>query len=65
MNRIHLNTKDLEIINAIVQENEISVFELIMTSNSGIGYSIDLEYSTELHGRDATVRIPVTGPENW
>ena len=65
MNRIHLNTKDLEIINAIVQENEISVFELIMTSESGIGYTIDLEYSTELYGRDATIRIPVTGPENW
>jgi hypothetical protein len=65
MNRIHLNTKDLEIINAIVQEHEISVFELIMTSNSGIGYTLDLEYSTHLHGRDATITVPVTGPENW
>jgi hypothetical protein len=63
---ITLTPNDLEIINAIVQENDIKYgFNLVMTSGSGIGYTLDLEYETELNGRDVTVKVPVTGVENW
>ena len=63
---IMLTPSDLEIITKIVEENDIKYsFKLIYEGGSGIGYTLDLEYTTELNGREATVKIPVTGVENW
>ncbi len=60
-----LNKTDLEVINAIVQENNISYFKLIQQSGSGIGYITDLEFETEINGRVATVRMPVSDEDQW
>ena len=60
-----VNKTDLEIINAIVKENNITWFKLYQESGSGIGYTTDLEFETEINGRIATVKIPVSTEDNW
>jgi len=65
MNNIIISKLDLEIINCIVKENDISWFKLYQESGSGIGYTTDLEYETEINGRAATVKIPVATEDNW
>ena len=66
MNKISITPQDLEIINQIVKENDIKYkFDLVLTSGSGIGYTLDLEFETELNGRDVTIKVPVCGVENW
>jgi hypothetical protein len=66
MTKILMNQADLDIIQQIVKENDIKTNFWVHYSNaSGIGYSLDLEYVTELNGREATVKIVVTDEENW
>jgi len=60
-----INKTDLEIINCIVKENDITWFKLHQKSSSGIGYTTDLEYETEVNGRPATITIPVATQDNW
>ena len=60
-----LNKTDLEVINKIVEENNISYFKLHQESGSGIGYITDLEFETEINGRVATVRMPVSTEDQW
>lgn len=60
-----INKTDLEVINAIVQENNISYFKLHQESGAGIGYITDLEFETEINGRLATVRMPVSDEDQW
>jgi len=60
-----INKTDLEIINNIVKENNIHWFKLYQESGSGIGYITDLEFETEINGRTATVRIPVSTEDQW
>ncbi len=60
-----LNKTDLEVINAIVQENNISYFKLIQQSGAGIGYITDLEFETDINGRVATVKMPVSDEDQW
>jgi hypothetical protein len=66
MTKIMMNLADLEIVNKIVEENGIDYnFWIVYTDASGIGYTLDLEYETEINGRHATIRIPIAGVENW
>jgi len=66
MKRFYISKKEIEIINKIIEENDIhGAFELIHDDSSGIGYTLDLEFETEVNGRYATIRIPVTTVENW
>ena len=60
-----MTATDLATINQIVQENNLNGFDIVMTSGSGIGYRLDLEFETKLHDREVTVRVPVSGVENW
>jgi|APFre7841882793_1041355.scaffolds.fasta_scaffold11181_2 hypothetical protein len=66
MNTImRLSTLDLAAIREIVLENKISAFDLIKDNSSGIGYTIDIQFESEMNGRDAIVRIPVRGTKEW
>ena len=66
MQKILLNLRDLEIIQKIVDENQVRVFELNQgDTDNGIGYTLDIEFDTELHGRLVRVRVPVTTVEDW
>jgi hypothetical protein len=60
-----ISKRDLEVINCIVKENDISWFKLFQESGSGIGYITDLEFETEINGRVATVKMPVSDEDNW
>jgi hypothetical protein len=63
---IYLNPEELAIIQRIMEENDIKyAVKLIYNDGSGIGSTLDVEFDTEVNGRQATVRIPVTGVENW
>ena len=63
---IYITPEELKIIQTIIIENNITyAFKLIHDSSSGIGSTLDIEFDTDMNGREATVRIPVTGAENW
>lgn len=60
-----LNRTDLGKINDIVNEFEVNSFKLIYDKTSGIGYTIDLEYTAAMKSRQVLVRIPIVGTESW
>jgi hypothetical protein len=63
---IYMTPEDLEIIQKVIAENSIkSAFKLIYDNGSGIGSTLDLEFDADVHGREATIRIPISGVENW
>lgn len=65
MTVVTINSDDLKIINEIVKENNLNVFDILVDQSSGIGYNVDIEYECEINGRSAKVRIPVCGSEKW
>jgi hypothetical protein len=48
-----------------MSESEIDYLYLDYNSDSGIGYTLDIEYDTYIHDRKAIVRIPITNNEDW
>jgi hypothetical protein len=57
--------QDLEVLIQVIKENNIQHFTLKQQSESGIGYSTQVEYDTYINGREARVSIPITDMENW
>jgi hypothetical protein len=65
-NYILMSIQDLEVLLQVVKENNVSgVFKLVQDNSSGIGYSTDIEFDKDLHGRLAVVRVPIAGSDNW
>lgn len=63
---IYINPKELAIVQKIMEENGITyAVKLIYTNDSGIGSILNVEFDTEVNGREAVVRIPVSGVESW
>ena len=63
---IVINKEDLAIMQKIIEENQIvGSFTLHYENGSGIGYCLDLEFDTEVHGRLAKISIPVANEDNW
>lgn len=63
---IVINKADLDIMQKIIEENQIvGAFTLHYENGSGIGYCLDLEFDTEVHGRLAKIRIPIANEDNW
>lgn len=63
---IIINKEDLNIMQKIIEENQIAgSFTLHYENGSGIGYCLDLEFDTEVHGRLAKITVPVAGTDNW
>lgn len=65
MNKIILSANDIKEITKVIEEYKVDYFTLIRNDVSAIGYSLDLEYSTEINGRMCTVIVPVVGIEEW
>jgi hypothetical protein len=65
MNKIILSANDIKEIAKVIEEYKVDYFTLIRNDVSAIGYSLDLEYSTEINGRMCTVIVPVVGIEEW
>ena len=63
---IVIRKEDLDIMQRIIEENSIvGAFTLHYENGSGIGYCLDLEFDTAVHGRLAKITIPVANEENW
>ena len=63
---IMMTSQDLEILNKVIQENNVTgVFKLVQDNSSGIGYTTDIEFDADLHGRLAVIRVPIAGVEDW
>lgn len=68
MTEINLNRADIEEVVKVLKEYpDIQAFKLIRRGESGIGYCVDLEYTTMSgpNGRPTVVRVEVAGVENW
>ena len=64
--RMFLNTREIETINKIIEENNIDdSFELISTQGSGIGSNLDIEFQADVNGRTAIITIPITTEQDW
>lgn len=66
MKKIMMNPADIELISKVIKENNITGnFKVISTDDSGIGYTLDLEFQTEVNNRVCTVLVPICGVDNW
>lgn len=65
MTKMMMNPGDVQVIQEIITENNITGNFELMYTNGGIGYTIDLMYETDLNNRDVKITIPVCGSENW
>jgi hypothetical protein len=63
--RIYVTKREIDIISKIISESEIDYLYLDYNSDSGIGYTLDIEYDTYINDRKAIVRIPITNDEDW
>jgi len=64
MSKIALNKSDIEEITRVINDHGIQYFNLVYKQNA-IGYTVDLEYNTEINGRMCRVIVPVVGVEEW
>ena len=62
---MRLSKIDIDVIDDIVIENKLGSFELISDSSSGIGCTLDIQFDSEINGRDAVIRIPVRSTAEW
>lgn len=66
MLKMCITPEEIKKIQTILNENNIEhPFVLIYDNSSGIGATLDLEFDTKVNGRDATIRIPISGVESW
>jgi hypothetical protein len=62
---IILNKADVQELLKVLDEFKIDSFKLIKHDTSGIGYTLDIEYSHKLNDRMVETRISVVGTDNW
>ena len=67
MKQIDIHKKDIEIIQAIIQENDVHAFSLITENEeSGIGYCLYMEFQHKFpNGRIGTARLTITDENDW
>jgi hypothetical protein len=64
--RINLNVVDLQRLNKWIVENpEVQYFEIIVPDESGIGSTIEVEYTHVTKGYPTKTRVEISGVENW
>lgn len=65
MIKITLNKADIVEITKTLIRFDIDHFTLIKNDESGIGYTLDIEYETRMQDAKVKVTVPVVGVENW
>lgn len=60
-----LTRADVRELLATLDRFDVDSFELTKDARSGIGYTLDIEYSTQIKDTMVTVRIPVVGTDSW
>lgn len=63
--KINLNRSDIRELLKTLEKFDIDSFELIKHDESGIGYTLDIEYAYRLESQLVTVRMPVVGVDSW
>ena len=62
---ITLNRAEVRELLATLDRFDVDSFKLTKDARSGIGYSLDIEYSTQLNDTMVTIRVPVVGEDTW
>ena len=62
---ITLNRAEVRELLATLDRFDVDSFELTKDARSGIGYTLDIEYSTQLNDTMVTIRVPVVGVDTW
>jgi hypothetical protein len=62
---VRLNVFELDKIKQICESAGTEYFTLEQSTGSGIGSILTLSYDTEIADFPATVKVEVTGVENW
>ena len=62
---ITLNRAEVRELLATLDRFDVDSFELTKDARSGIGYTLDIEYSTQLNDTMVTIRVPVVGEDTW
>lgn len=62
---VRLNVFELDKIKTICESAGVEYFTLEQNVSSGIGSILTLSYDTEIADYPATVKIEVSGVENW
>jgi hypothetical protein len=66
MNRLQINIADLKVINELVEKHNIKQgFDLIYENHSGIGYTLEMEWNTEIHGTPLRVTATIVDETDW
>lgn len=66
MAKVNLTQRNLKEILAVISENEIDTpIVVIEEGESGIGSILSVEFKKDLHGREASIRIEISGVNNW
>lgn len=65
MKTVNLNKRELDLINQIAEENDLTFFSLIQQGDNGIGQTLDMKFHMELHGRSVEAIVPITTVEDW
>lgn len=63
--KIPMTREDIELINAVVEENDLNTFYLVIENGSGIGSIMSVELDIDINGRKAKAYIPIAGVEKW
>ena len=63
--KIPMTREDIELISAVVEENDLNTFYLVIENGSGIGSTMSVELDVDINGRKAKAYIPIAGVEKW
>ena len=63
--KMTLTRADVRELLATLDRFDVDSFELTQDARSGIGYTLDIEYSTQLNDTMVTIRVPVVGVDTW
>jgi hypothetical protein len=63
--KIPMTREDIELISAVVEENDLNTFYLVVENGSGIGSTMSVELDIHINGRKAKAYIPIADVENW
>jgi hypothetical protein len=66
MTKLSVNIADLKIINELVEKHDIKQgFDLIYNNHSGIGYTLEMQWETEIHGTPLKVTASLVDETDW
>ena len=66
MTKMSINIADLKIINELVEKHNIKGgFDLIYDNHSGIGYTLQMEWETVIHGTPLKVTATINDENDW